>query len=741
MSWSRTGSFTDLLAWLLLTGFWWGGGWLLCARAFRLRSRERPVTGLAAGLLLFIAIANLLAQVLPLPAALWGAALLILAAGVYSFLSNRSYKEGETSAMPSPHRLMLLQPPLPMPGQPQRMKNHRGHWLSAAGGHLSSALPQLITLSGLTLLFYLINRGLAIFDDFHNLPLLSMIAAGDAPPHFYLNPDQRLAYHYGLHLFAASLVRIGGLFPWSAFDLAKAFSLALTVGLAGLWFRRATQSALGGLLGAVLALFGGGARWLLLFLPVPWLVTWGAGLHFLGSASASGTDLYTILSSPWKIEGGGPFPFPFAFVNGVFPSLSFALGGSGALPQMTVLLLLLLAGRSRRPLAALVYALVLASLALTGEHLFGMIWAGIFLATMIIIVQAARSRRHAVPIRQAARRLALWGAVLLVSAVLALTGGGVITEIARGLLSSPAGGEQSFGFAGFGLRWPPALLSAHLGPLALTNPAQILIALAETGPVLLLLPWVAVCTGRQLRRAGRRTAQNVSASIAITGLSLGAALGFILPLFVRYGVERDISRLTSSALFIWMVLGFPLAWSALTQNFYIQRGNPASKVKSGVARNSSGRALASAGYGVAILGGLALFMIALIAISRPQLSYFVQEPDALMSRAYWDQLEPTAQVLDPNTPFRSVVLFGRAGGKANKDLYTALPEWESLVSELNPASLALAGYAYVYIDKDLWQRLNPDQKSAFQQPCVRLVGEETTDERDFRRLLDIRECH
>jgi len=61
------------------------------------------------------------------------------------------------------------------------------------------------------------NRGLAILDDYHNLPLVSMIAAGDVPPHFYLNPTNRLAYHYGLHLFSGSLVQQGGLFPWSAF--------------------------------------------------------------------------------------------------------------------------------------------------------------------------------------------------------------------------------------------------------------------------------------------------------------------------------------------------------------------------------------------------------------------------------------------------------------------------------------------------------------------------------------------
>ena len=59
----------------------------------------------------------------------------------------------------------------------------------------------------------------------------------------------------------------------------------------------------------------------------------------LGSATQSGSDLYAALLSPWRIEGGGPIPFPFAFVNGIFSPM-LGLGGNGSLPQMTLFLLL-----------------------------------------------------------------------------------------------------------------------------------------------------------------------------------------------------------------------------------------------------------------------------------------------------------------------------------------------------------------------------------------------------------------
>jgi hypothetical protein len=546
----------------------------------------------------------------------------------------------------------------------------------------------------------LINRGLSIFDDFHNLPLVSRLAAGDFPPHFYLNPDQRLAYHYGLNLLAASLVRIGGFFPWSAFDLAKALSLALTLSLGYLWLHRMTRSQLAGALGAGVLLFAGGARWLLLFLPQTSLIQMGQGLQFLGSSAASGADLYSALSNPWKMVGGGPFPFPFAFINGIFTPLLFAIGGPGALPQMTLVLLLLLARRRWQAFPGMVFGLLLASLALSAEHLFALAWGGIFLAGLAgaILRRSGKSKLN-------------WGWVLVPSAVLALLGGGVMTEIVRGWLApATAAASASAGFAGFSLRWPPMVLSAHLGSLSIVQPGQLLIALAEIGPALLLGPWV---TRQGLRQIGR-------GRYLTAGLAVGAAAGFIIPLFIRYGVERDISRLSGSALFIWTLCGFPFIWLTL------RRYRPA------------GRMLVALGGVTAILGGVTLFTVELIAIPHPQFAFFVQGPDALISRRQWDRLAPEAHILD-HIAYRAVTLFGRDAGPASEDLYTPLSGWQALMDDPDPARIAQAGYSYFYIDKNWWEKLKPEQRLALQQPCVQKVDETQVDS-DFRWLLDVRAC-
>jgi len=86
--WSRTGSLADFILWLFSIGICGLGGWLLLTHVFRLRPAERLLTGLASGLILFIMLSNLLAHVLPLPLAFWGAAALILLASAWAGISR-----------------------------------------------------------------------------------------------------------------------------------------------------------------------------------------------------------------------------------------------------------------------------------------------------------------------------------------------------------------------------------------------------------------------------------------------------------------------------------------------------------------------------------------------------------------------------------------------------------------------------------------------------------------------------
>jgi hypothetical protein len=148
---SRTNSLVDISLYLLLTGAWVMGGYLLVRYAFHLRRVERVVAGLAVGFLLFISMSNLLAHLPPLTYAFWGSSILILLAAIACAWKSRLHPWFEKSDF--------------------------------------FVIPLLVSLAAITLLFTLILRGGSIFDEYQHLPLISIMAAGEIPPHFYLNPD------------------------------------------------------------------------------------------------------------------------------------------------------------------------------------------------------------------------------------------------------------------------------------------------------------------------------------------------------------------------------------------------------------------------------------------------------------------------------------------------------------------------------------------------------------------------
>lgn len=661
---SRTGSYLDFMAWLLMFSLAWVGGWLIAAHVFRLAPRERPAAGAASGMLLFIVLSNLLVGWISIEFAFWVTSIAICGVGVIAALRSSG----------------------------------RG-WFSRRD---LQAWPQILLLGGLIVLFTMISFGLGILDDYANLPLVSTIATGDVPPHFYLNPDISLGYHFGLQLFAASLVRVGGLHPWSAFDISKALTTALCLSLAWAWYRRFSNKSLGLFIGVLLVLFGGGTRWILLFLPPGFIQFLGDGLQMLGSATQSGSDLYTALISPWRIEGGGPISFPFAFANGIFSPM-LGLGSNGSVPQMTLFLLLLLARRQWQPLPGLIFGFLVASLSLTTELMFVIVWSGILMA---VWMRLWINRLSIKPLH--------WAWVLVPSAILALISGGVITELSRQFLEpAKLNATDSVSLSTVVLYWPPAFISAHLGFLSLANPRQTLIALAEMGPILLLAPFITWKTGEFIR----------SRKLLMAGLSIMAVVIFLVPLFIRFvDRERDLARMASTSLSIWMVLSYPYIWQMLQRT------------------KGSLKYLLGAGLVIAVLGGIALFPPQLVAIAQPQMSYFIQEPDALMSKAYWNKFDSDAQILDLAYIYRPSVLFGRSAGHAYQSVYIPLPEFRTLITNPDAVEIAQYGYSFVYFDRETWQKLTPEQKQTFQQKCVKLVAEQKTAMGDFRRLLDIHKC-
>ena len=669
--WMRTQDIMLPTLYLLMSVLWSFGGWMLVSHAFSLRSGERLVSGAAAGFILYITIGNLLANIVSLSVAFWLASGLIFISGLILALRSKGRRRLDPRDL--------------------------GAW------------PLVAVALGTIWIFTLILRGLAIFDDYYQLPLVSSIAAGDIPPHFALDPSQRLAYHHALQVFAASLVRLGGLLPWSAWDLSRAIALGLSLVLGWLWVHRVTRSQAASTIGTALFIFGGGARWLLLFVSPDLLTRIGAGMQMDDTARRAGEDLALALTHPWPMQGDAPIPFPFAYGNGIFRSWNMALGTSGALPVIIVFLLLLFWGRRRMsPAGVVCVGLLLGALALSAEHLFALIMAG---ALVVLVVYLAVGRRRGV--HPDTNYLKQSGAILGIGLVLSLVQGGFITEVARDLLTRLAGGTVSIvstDYQGFFIRGTPAITSGHFGSLSLLNPGQVVVLAAELGPALLLAPVVTLVIIRKM--AGN--------ALLVVALGVGSMLSFLFPIFFRYGLDFNTTRLTAAALWLWSVLAFPSVWSWLSNG------------------RQAARFFAWLGYGVTVFGGLVLFGIELIAIPAPVLTTFVDNPDARYSRAYWDKLEVGAQVLD-TTPERAVTLFGRPS-RAMMDVYHPWDDWKALLDDPDPRTVANSGYAYIYEDEEWWRSMTAEQRLALKRPCVVYLTVEGRGTDEFPRLLDIREC-
>ena len=166
----------NLLPAFLLLALWTLGGWLITARTFNLPANERGLVGLGVGLVTGTWLANWLARFLPPGLAFWGAGLLTVVLGLaLSWPLNRDL----------------------FPFSP-KASSSKSSWITSLKEIFQPGSWALFVL--FVIIFTLIGRGFAFFDDPQNLAPVSIMATGDIPPHFSYNPDLRFGYHYFLLL-------------------------------------------------------------------------------------------------------------------------------------------------------------------------------------------------------------------------------------------------------------------------------------------------------------------------------------------------------------------------------------------------------------------------------------------------------------------------------------------------------------------------------------------------------------
>ncbi len=655
----------NVLPALMLLLVWAVGGWLIALRLFELGRGERPLVGLGLGMTLSTWLTNFVARGLGIGLAAWISAGVVVAFG-----------------------LALAFPLLPRMRPPFDVRPGR-----------------LLSLIMLALLFTLVGRGLAIFDDYQNLPFLSRIAAGDIPPHFPFDPEIRLGYHYFLLLLAAQWIGAAGALPWAALDLARGVTMALAVLLIGLLAFRLTRKPMAEMAAVGFGALAGGSRWMLLFLPVALAARLSNSIDLLGSGARTGENLSEALLRHWSLNGDGPIPFPFAYASGVYPPRILALSGVGVAPLLIVMLLVLTADRVRSPWGWGVIAILLASLALLSEPTYVLLLVGMLVVVGTRLLLGRSRCRSAVSL--------WWAAAAVVSVLMAGIQGGMMTEVALRLVNSPAGRGTYYDVT-FQLSWPPTVISSHLGDLPLTRFFGLLSAFFEFGPMVLAFPLV-IAHGLSAWKEGRQG----EAGLVLAGL---LSLGMV---FVRYaGVAGPTATTRLYGLFgdVCLIYAVPLVWRWLEGR--------------GTTAQAAGALMGLA----AVFSGLVLLGIQFVAVPKPVASYFLDDLDAQMFRRHWNTLPSDSMVFDP-LPARAVTVFGRAI-EAQVDLSGPTDEYRRLAEAPDPSRLRAAGFEFVYADRAYWLR----HRHELSAECVVVVDEvldilsATGEVGDFRRLADLRAC-
>lgn len=673
MYWFRTENPLDFIFWLSVVVIWAVGGWLLATHAFRLKSQERIIVGFGLGLVSYLWFINIFGRWI---SPLWvftGSAVLVLGIGVvFAWKGERPVLDWRD------------------------LRSWR--WV----------------LLGLFLVWFIsrMAKGMAIFDDRKNVSIISTMAAGDIPPHHYMNSAVYFAYHYGFQLLGASMMRLGGLLPWSAFDLSKAIVGAYLFLLAALLGKRYTGRTWTGFVIACVLAFAAGTRYLLLLLPTSLMNNIDPLIYVRSPDEVVGMPLSEALRLGIAMGDGPPAPLSYAFMNGIgWPIVMAVHAGPSTLSLVIMLLVWLTASRIKKPISLIILTILFSLWALVWESSYGLVLlAGLLIAAYWFITGRKKLDEDF-----------KWTLLaLILSAPIALLQGGTTTEVFWGIVSGSSSSTAITGdattLAGFAFQWPPAIFSSQLDAMSIFSPLELLVAIFELGPVVLLAPLITWWSWKRFREG----------DWMIGILVLSAWIGFVFPTLIRYEYNRDIVRFTKHALIIWTIV---LAVMLFSQTAKLRK---------------EWQYLIGAALILMVFSGFVVFGSAITAAGQAVLSEnVINGLDSRVSRDTWDQLSPGSEVFDPHV-WRATSLTGRLTHVVTGPMsynYELSPEWWALRKNPTVAGMLADGYQYVYIDQGWWAGLTEEAREDLSQPCVGVITELVDAERDqFRRLISLENC-
>jgi len=669
MYWFREQNILSFFSWIFCMLAWWLGGSLISAHNFNLEKKHWLFAGFGLGLVLYLWLANIIGHWLPPTYAYTLPSIIILMVGL--LLTKKELKQLIDKA-------------------------------------ILDSWPILVIWAGIFCYSLLLERGLMIFDEQLQLPAISVIANSYLPPRYFLNAETPFVYHYGFQLLGASLMKIGGMFVWSASDFAKALVWSFSLIMAGLVANQYIKNTWKTVAGIAVFTFLGNTRYLLMLLPVNILQTFDKSIGFLGVSSSMKATFSQSLFMPWNVIPGPPRPFIFGFVSGIY--LPYHMHHTGQFPFAILIIFLIwfLSSRAKSWKAVPFMSIVWAQLALTYESAYALLAASL---VVIFIYQYIIKKDRSVEL------LNFTLIALMISIPIALFQGGALISIVQNVMQKFGGGQSLVSVHNkvdqiFSFNWPPTIFSSNFGDLNLFNPAQLIVGLFEIGPIVFLLPFIVKWCLRKYK----------SGDWIVGFIILSTLFGFLAYIFLRYNPSRDaITRFSEFVMAVWyfflIILIFepnnglkrlPVVFSIIC-TFLIS------------------------------ISGLCNFLVQLSAIPNPVLSDHITGLDSRISSQVWGTLPENEIIFDPNA------LPGRASEVTGLPTVfwqyrQVLPFWKELYDHPSLEGILENHFRYVYIDERWWLGLTESEKKSLSNPCIQVVAEITV-EKEFRRLLDLAQCN
>lgn len=669
MYWFRDANLLGALPFALALFSWTLGGWLLARHLFQLPARQRLLIGFGLGLVAYLWLLNLLGGRIEISLSYFLPATLVLLAGVLSARgSGKPFLEWEDLKLS----------------------------------------PFLLLFVGLFIYSLFLERGLGIYDDYHHLPAISAMGAGNLPPRYILNAAYDYSYHYGFELLGGSLMRLGNLFPWSAFDVGKAMLWVYSLILVAILLKQFLQATWKVILAVALFLFMGGTRYLLMLLPQPLLQTVGNTITFSGVSQDLNLPFSKILFAPWTVGGGPPQPFIYGFTNSL--NSGYILNHMGEFPLNLIILMLLwyLADKFTSAKAVPLLAILFAHLALTYESTYGLLLVSLTLAGAWLLL-----RKKSIP-----RTFWLFTLAAAISLPFAVFQGGSLFSIFQGVFEKALGSQPAViihpdAESVFSFQWPPAIPTSHFSALSILSMPQLLVGLFEIGPILFFSPSITRWVWKKFQQG----------EWVLGVIILSAWVGFIISLLVSYNLsERDITRFTKHALLLWnlffliLLLQKEPVWGRWC------------------------RVLAVLCTVLMLVSGLVNTWVQNSALNRPVFSDGIDGLDAQMTNRVWGTLDQEDLVFDPGSnDWRATTVTGLLTVSSMNRQTT--PLWNQLSRGPSLQGFLQNGFRYLYVDQSWWRALSDSQRNSLSDPCIRIVASASLDgDFQFRRLLDMGAC-